>query len=78
MSWTGHVACMGERKLCAGFRWGGLSGRDHLEDPGIRWEDNIKMDLHYEDGGGMDSIDLAQDRDKWRALVNTVMSLRLP
>jgi hypothetical protein len=43
----------------------------------IRWEDNIKMDLH-EMGWDMDWIELAQDRDKWRALVNAVMKLRVP
>jgi hypothetical protein len=43
-----------------------------------RWEDNIKMDLKKIGSCGMDSIDLAQDRDQWRALVNTVMSLQVP
>ena len=44
---------------------------------GRRWEDNIKMDLR-EVGGGGDWMELAQDRDRWRALVNTVMNLRVP
>jgi hypothetical protein len=43
-----------------------------------RWEDNIKMDLRGIGWGGMDWIDLAQDRDQWRALVNTVINLRVP
>jgi hypothetical protein len=43
-----------------------------------RWEDNIKMDLREIGWGGMDWIDLAQDRDQWRALENTVMNLRVP
>jgi hypothetical protein len=43
-----------------------------------RWEDNIKMDLREIDWGGMDWIDLAQDRDQWKALVNTVMNLQVP
>jgi len=51
------------------FLWRQKSGR--------RWEDNIKMDLR-EVGGGGDWIELAQDRDRWRALVNTVMNLRVP
>jgi hypothetical protein len=43
-----------------------------------RWEGNNKMDLRKIGWGGMDWIDLAQDRDQWRALVNTVMNLRVP
>ena len=42
-----------------------------------RWEDNIKMNLAEEGCGGMDWIDLAQDRDRWRALVSAVMNLRI-
>jgi hypothetical protein len=47
-----------------------------LESPRRRWEDNVKMDLREIGCGGMDWIDLAQDRNEWRALVNTVMNLR--
>ena len=43
-----------------------------------RWEDNIKMDLQEVGCGGVDWIELAQDRDRWRALVNVVMNLRVP
>jgi len=43
-----------------------------------RWEDNIKVDLYEVGRGGMDWIDLAQGRDRWRALVNAVMNLRVP
>jgi hypothetical protein len=43
-----------------------------------RWEDNIKMDLREVAWGGMDWINLAEDRDRWRALVNAVMNLRVP
>jgi hypothetical protein len=46
--------------------------------PRRRWVDNIKTDLRETGWDGMDWIDLAQDRDKWRALVNTVMNLRVP
>jgi len=43
-----------------------------------RWKDNIKMDLHEAGYGGIDWIELAQDSDRWRALVNVVMNLRVP
>jgi hypothetical protein len=49
-----------------------------LGRPRRRWEDNIKMDLQEVACGGMDWIELAQDRGRWRALVNVVMKLRLP
>jgi len=52
-------------------------GKRPLGRPRRRWEDNIKMDLRKEGGGG-DWMELAQDRDRWRALVNTVMNLRVP
>jgi hypothetical protein len=53
-------------------------GRRPLGRPRRRWEDNIKMDLREVGLGGMDWIDLAQVRDRWRALVNAVMNLRVP
>jgi len=52
-------------------------GKRPLERPGHRWEDNIKMDLQEVGWGGMDWIDPAQDRGRWRALVNTVIHLRV-
>jgi hypothetical protein len=52
--------------------------RRPLGRPGSRWEDNIKMDLREIEFGVVDWIDLAQDRDRWRAVVNTVMNLRVP
>jgi hypothetical protein len=53
-------------------------GKRPLGRPRRRWEDNIKMDLREIGWGGMDWIDLAQDRDQWRALVNTIKNLRVP
>jgi hypothetical protein len=53
-------------------------GRRSLGRPRLRWEDNIKIDLQNVGWGGMDWIVMAQDRDRWRALVNAVMNLRVP
>ena len=53
-------------------------GKRALGKPRRRWEDNIKMDIKEVGCGGMDWIDLAEDRDSWRALVNAVMNLRVP
>jgi hypothetical protein len=53
-------------------------GKRPLERPRRWWVDNIKMDLRETGSDGMDWIDLAQDRDQWRALMNTVMNLRVP
>ena len=53
-------------------------GKRPLRRPGCRWEDNIKMDIREVRCRGMDWIDVAQDRDRWWALVNAVMNLWLP
>jgi hypothetical protein len=53
-------------------------GKRPLGRPRRRWENNIRMDLKEIGWGGMDWIDLAQDRDQWRAVVNTGMNLRVP
>jgi hypothetical protein len=61
---------------CIGFWWGNLRKRDHWGDPRHRWEDNIRMDLQEVGFWGMDWIGLAQDTDRWRAIVNAVMNLQ--
>jgi hypothetical protein len=53
-------------------------GKRPLRRPRRRWEDNIKMDLQEVGFGGMDWTELAQDRDRWRALANAVMVLGVP
>ena len=58
-----------------GFWWGNLRKKEHSGRPRLRWEDN--MDLQEVGCGGMDWIELAKDRDRWRALVNVVMNLRV-
>ena len=53
-------------------------GKRPLGRPRLRWEDDIKMDLQEVGGGCGDWMELAQDRDRWRAFVNAVMNLRVP
>jgi len=65
-------------EVYTGFWWGKPEGKRRLGRPRRRWEDNIKMDLQEVGCGSMDCIELAQDRDRWRALVNAVMNLRVP
>jgi hypothetical protein len=69
---------MGEGRGAYRILVGRPEGRTPLERPRRRWEDNIKMDLQEVEWGGMDWIDMAQDRDRWRALVSLVMNLRVP
>jgi hypothetical protein len=76
--WAGRVARMGEKKNAYRILVGEPEGKIPLGRPGRRWEDNIKRDFREIGWGGMDWIDLAQERDQWRALVNTVMNLRVP
>ena len=74
---AGHVARMGEWNGVYRVLVGKPEGRTPLERPRHRWVDNINMDLQEVGCGGMDWIELAQDRDRWRALVNAVMNLRV-
>jgi hypothetical protein len=71
MRWAGHVARMGEVRGTYNILVGRPEGRRPLGRPRCRWEDNIKMDLREIGFGAVDWINLAQDRDRWRALVNT-------
>jgi hypothetical protein len=75
---VGHVARTGKREAYTGFRWENLREKVHLVRSRGRCENNIKMDLEEVGCGDMDWIELAQDRDRWRALVNAVMNLRVP
>jgi hypothetical protein len=69
---------MGEKRNAYRILVGKPEGRRPLERPRRRWVDNIKMDLREIGWDGADWVDLAKYRDHWRALVNTVMNLRVP
>jgi len=78
LRWAGHVARIGEgrrvHRVLVGKPW----GKRPLGRPRRTWEDNIKMDLQEVGCEGMDFIELTQNRDRLRALVNAVMNLRIP
>jgi hypothetical protein len=74
----GTCGTYGERRGAYRPLVGKPEGRRPLGRPRRRWEDNIKMDLREVGWGGMEWINLAQDRDRWRALVYAVMNLRVP
>jgi hypothetical protein len=71
MRWAGHVARMGKKRIAYRELVGKPEGKRPLGRTGCRWVDNIKMDLREIGWGDMDWTDLAQDRDQWRALMNT-------
>jgi hypothetical protein len=78
MRWAGHVARMGEVRGAYNIWVRRAEGRGPLGRPRCRWEDNIKMDVREIVFGDVNWIHWAQDRDRWRALLNTVMNLRVP
>jgi len=78
MRWAGHVARMGKRRGVDRVLVGKPEGKRPLGRPRRRWENNIKINLQEVGCVGMDYIELGQDRDRWRALVNAVMNLRVP
>jgi hypothetical protein len=76
--WAGHVASMGDCRSVYRVSVGKLEGKRQFGRHRCGWEDNIKMYLQAAGCGGVDWIDLAQDRNRWRALVNAVMNFRVP
>jgi hypothetical protein len=77
MRWAGHVARMGKERNVYRVLMEKPEGKKPLGRPRLRWEDGIRIDLREICGGSVDWIQLAQGRDRWRALVNTVMNLRV-
>jgi hypothetical protein len=78
LRWAGHVARLRVMRGTYRVLVGKSEGRRPLQRPRRRWQDNIKMDLREVGWGGIDWMNLAQDRDRWRALVNAVMNLLVP
>ena len=78
MRWTKHAARIREGRGMYRVLVGKPEGKRPLGRPRRRWEDDIKMDLQEVECKGMDWIMLPQDRDSWRALVNTLVNIRVP
>jgi hypothetical protein len=78
MRWAGHVAQMGKKRNAYRLLAGKPEGNKSLGRPRRRWVDNIRMDLVEVGWSDVDWIGLAQDRNKWRAVVNSVLNLRVP
>jgi hypothetical protein len=78
MRWAGHVARMGDDRDVQSVLVGKPEGKSPLGRPRRKWEDNIKMGFQEVGGGRGDWMELAQDRDRWRALVGTVRDFRVP
>jgi hypothetical protein len=77
MRWEEHAARMGRREVYISFWWENLRERDYLEDPGVGGKIILRWVFRMWDEGGMGWIDLVQDRDMWRELVNGVMNLQV-
>jgi hypothetical protein len=78
MRWEGHVAQMGEKRNAYRLLVGKPEGKRPLGRPRCRWVDNIRMDLGEVGWGDVNWIGLDQDRNRWRAVVNSVLNLRVP
>jgi hypothetical protein len=78
MRWAGHVARIGEKRNGYSLLVGKPEGRRPLGRPRRRWLDNIRMDLVEVGWGDVNWTGLAEDRDRWRALVNSVLNCRVP
>ena len=78
MRLTGHIAPMGENRGVYRVLVGKRERKRPLGKPRRTWEDNIKMDLQEVGCGGMECIDLTEDRERWWAFVNAVRNLRVP
>jgi hypothetical protein len=78
MRWAVHVARIREKRSTCRILVENSEGKRPVRKPRRRWVDNIKMNIREIGWDGVDWIDLAHDRDQWRALLNTVMNLRVP
>jgi hypothetical protein len=78
MRWAGHIARMGEKRNVYRLLVGKPEGKRPLGRPRYRWMDNIRMDLGEVGWGDVDWIGLAKYKNRWRALVNSVLNLRVP
>jgi hypothetical protein len=78
MRWEGRIARMGEKRNAYRLLVGKPEGKRPLGRPRRRWVDNIRMDLGEVGWGHVEWIGLAQNRNRWRALVNSVLNLRVP
>jgi hypothetical protein len=78
MRWAGHAARIGEKRNAYRLLVGKPEGKKPLGRPRRRWVKNIRMNLGEVGWGDVDWIGLAQDRNRWRAVVNSVLNLRVP